>query len=88
MTRRIFRLPWRTAQRIRDDVDEELLFHIAMRAEELQSRGLAPDAALAEARRQFGDLEDARRYLRRMDRSTEAARRRRDYMGELRNDIV
>ena len=69
-------------------MDEELLFHIAMRAEELQSRGLAPDAALAEARRQFGDLEDARRYLRRMDRGTEAARRRRDYMGELRNDIV
>ena len=88
MTRRLFHLPWRTAQRIRSDVDDEIQFHIAMRVEELESRGLPPGAALTEARRQFGDLEDARRYLRRMDGSTEAARRRRDYMGELRNDIV
>jgi predicted permease len=88
MTRKLFRLPWRTAQSIGLDVDEELRFHIAMRAEELEARGMTPDAALAEATRQFGDLEDARRYLRRMDRSTEAARRRRDYMGELRSDIV
>lgn len=88
MTRPLFRLPWRTAQSIGHDVDEELRFHIAMRAEELESRGLTPEAALAEATRQFGDLEDARRYLRRMDRGTEAAKRRRDYMGELRNDIL
>ncbi len=88
MTRPLFRLPWRTAQRISEDVDDELHFHIAMRAEELESRGLTPDAARAEAARQFGDIEDARRYLRQMDRGTEAARRRRDYMGELRNDIV
>jgi hypothetical protein len=78
MTRPLFLFPWRTAQRISEDVDDELLFHIAMRAEELQSRGLGYEAALAEATRQFGDLEDARRYLRRMDRDTEAARRRRD----------
>ena len=88
MTRKLFRLPWRSARRISEDVDDELRFHIAMRAEELTAGGLPSDIALAEATRQFGDLEDARRYLRRMDRSTEAARRRRDYMGELRNDIV
>jgi predicted permease len=87
MTRKLFRLPWRSAQRISEDVDDELRFHIAMRAEELQSRGLTSEAALAEATRQFGDMEDARRYLRRMDRETEAARRRRDYMGELKHDI-
>jgi predicted permease len=87
MTRPLFHLPWRTAQSIGRDVDEELRFHIAMRVEELEARGLTPDAALAEATRQFGDLEDARRYLRRLDRGTEAARRRRDYMGELRHDI-
>ena len=87
MTRPLFRLPWRTAQRISEDVDDELRFHIAMRAEELETRGLTPEAARAEATRQFGDVEDARRYLRRIDRGTEAARRRRDYMGELRHDI-
>ncbi len=88
MTRKLFRLPWRTAQRIGEDVDDELRFHITMRAEELESRGLTSEEAITEATRQFGDLEDARRYLRRMDRGTEAARRRRDYMGELRNDIA
>ena len=36
MTRPLFRLPWRTAQRISEDVDDELHFHIAMRAEELE----------------------------------------------------
>ncbi|HEU4585291.1 MAG TPA: ABC transporter permease [Gemmatimonadaceae bacterium] len=87
MTRKLFRLPWRSPQRIGEDVDDELRFHIAMRAEELQSRGLTYEAAIAEATRQFGDLEDARRYLRRMDRGTEAARRRREYMGELKHDI-
>lgn len=87
MTRRLFRLPWRTAQSIGADVDDEIRFHIAMRAEELEARGMTRDAALAEARRQFGDLEGARRYLRRVDGDTEAARRRKDYMGELRHDI-
>ncbi|HEX6536092.1 MAG TPA: ABC transporter permease [Gemmatimonadaceae bacterium] len=87
MTRPIFRFPWRTAQHISDDIDEELRFHLEMRAEELTARGLSPEAARAEAARQFGDVEDARRYLRHVDQDIEAARRRRDYVGELRHDI-
>ena len=87
MTRPLFRLPWRTTQRIDEDVDEELRFHIAMRAEALVAGGLTPETARAEATRQFGDMEDARRYLRQIDRGTEAAQRRSDYMGELRHDI-
>ena len=43
--RRVFRLPWRRGARIRADVDEEIAFHLDMRAEELVSRGMAPSDA-------------------------------------------
>ncbi|HEY7236593.1 MAG TPA: ABC transporter permease [Gemmatimonadaceae bacterium] len=88
MSRRLFRLPWRTRRQIGDDVDEELRFHIDMRVEELRALGLSPDAARAEAMRQFGDIDDARHYITAVDRATEAAHRRSEYMGDLRQDIV
>ncbi|HKW47388.1 MAG TPA: ABC transporter permease [Gemmatimonadaceae bacterium] len=88
MSRRLFRLPWRTRRQIVDDVDEELRFHIDMRVDELRALGLSADAARAEALRQFGDLEDARHYITAVDRSTEAAYRRSEFMGDLRQDIL
>ena len=33
-------------------------------------------------------MDDARRYINRLDRTTETAHRRRDYMDELRHDVV
>ena len=86
--RRLFRVPWRSHRQIRADVDDELRFHLDMKVEELIALGLAPEAARREAMRQFGDLEDARRYIARTDRHTEAAQRRSDYMSELRHDLV
>src|SRR5690349_19681880 len=59
-----------------------------MRATELRSLGMAAEAARAEAMRQFGDLDDARRYITTVDRATEAALRRTEIMGDLRHDIV
>src|SRR3954463_5928064 len=41
-------------------VDDELAFHLAMRAEEYEARGLTPEAARAEALRRIGDLEQVR----------------------------
>src|SRR4029079_18274411 len=41
-----------------------------------------------EAMRQFGDLEDARHYITTVDRATEAAHRRSEYMADLRQDIT
>jgi putative ABC transport system permease protein len=86
--RPLFRFPWRTARRIRTDVDDELRFHLDMRVEELVALGLAPEAARAEALRQFGDIEDARRYIARVDSHTEAAQRRSEYMSDLRQDVL
>jgi putative ABC transport system permease protein len=88
VSRRLFRLPWRSRRQISDDFDEELGFHLDMRAAELRSLGMAADAARAEAIRQFGDLDDARHYITTVDRATEKAQRRTEFMGDLRHDIV
>src|SRR5213078_1859487 len=88
MAGRLFRLPWRTRRHIREDVDEELRFHLDMRVEELRALGMSADAARSEAMRQFGDLEDARHYITAVDRATEAAHRRSEYMADVRQDII
>jgi predicted permease len=60
---RQFRFPWRTRSQVEREVDDELEFHLAMRAEELERRGLAPDAARREALTGFGDFATTRREL-------------------------
>ncbi len=88
MKRRLFTFPWRSARDIRTDVDDELLFHIEERTRELTASGLAPAAARTQALREFGDVDDARRYISALDRGTESASRRKDYFGELRQDLT
>jgi predicted permease len=85
--RRLFRLPWRDARRVADDVDEELGFHIDMRAAELVAAGLPPEQARAEARRRFGDLEFTRHYCRDLDRRRETHVRRTELFDALRQDL-
>ena len=85
--KKLFRLPWRSARQIRDDVDEELRFHLDMRVTELVALGLSSDDARARAAREFGDLDDARRYIGAVDRDIEAAQRRSDFMNDLWHDI-
>lgn len=45
---------------VHDDVDEELRFHLAMRASEYAERGMAPDEARRRAEDRFGSVERAR----------------------------
>ena len=45
---------------LRADVDDELAFHLEMRRRDLEARGLADDAARAEAARRFGDVASVR----------------------------
>ncbi len=73
---RRFTLPWRGAKEIRDEVDEELAFHLDMRTDALVREGMERDAAHTLARREFGDLEEARRSMREADAHTESRRRR------------
>jgi len=86
--KRFFQLPWRTRQQIRSDVDDELAFHLDMRIDALVAAGTSREEARAQATREFGDIDDARRYIRAVDHDIEAARRRSDYMNDLRNDIA
>ena len=86
--KKLFTLPWRTSRQIGADVDEEVRFHLETRAEELVTRhGMSPEAARAQAMREFGDVDDARRYLTTIDRSTEAAARRSEFMSDLFTDL-
>src|SRR5688500_7288787 len=85
--RRFFRLPPRRPRDAADDVDEELRFHLDMRAQDLVASGLAPDAARAAARREFGDLEGTRRALAAHDAVELRATRRTEWLEEMRQDV-
>jgi predicted permease len=69
--KRLFRFPWRSASQIRDEVDAEIEFHLAMHAEELERRGMSPAAARRQTRERFGDVEGTRLALRRYGERTE-----------------
>lgn len=86
--KRFIGLPRRSSRRIASEVEEELAFHLNARTEELVARGMDAERARAQALREFGDVGDARRALNQMDRRTNAARQRRDYWGDLRQDVT
>ena len=85
--RRFFNFPWRSRRRIEADVESELDFHIDSRIRDLVAGGMPPSDADAQARREFGDIEDARRYMARMDQHTESTQRRREHMRDLVQDV-
>ena len=69
--RRLFRLPLTRARMLRD-ADDELQFHLAMRAAELRAAGMSERDAEGEALRRFGDTAEYRFYSAR--RATRKAR--------------
>ncbi len=87
MIRRLFRLPFRTRGSIAREADAELRFNIDARTEKLIAEGFDASAARAQAEREFGDVDDARQYITAVDREAEAHRRRRDFMGDLVQDV-
>ena len=83
-----FRLPWLSKTRVAEEVDEELAFHLARKAEALAAAGLTPEEARDEAARRFGDLDYTRRYCRDEDLRREREARNTDMMQELRQDLA
>ena len=59
--RRTLLLP-SSVDKLERDLDDEMQFHIDMRAAEFQARGMSPEDARAEALRRFGDADDLRDY--------------------------
>ena len=77
-----------TPGQIRADVDDEIWFHLEMRIEELIREGRSPAQAREEAVRMFGDLEGTRAEMSAADRRRERRARRRDYLGEVLQDLT
>jgi putative ABC transport system permease protein len=59
--RRAFRLPSSRA-RIISELDDEVRFHVEMRARTLREQGYTEEQAYTEALRRFGDVDDLRNY--------------------------
>jgi predicted permease len=78
------RRPWRNVAR---DVDDELTFHLEMRAREARAKGLHDEAARLEAERRFGDVERIRREVRAIDEEVVRERRRQSMWRDLHQDI-
>ncbi|HKI02651.1 MAG TPA: ABC transporter permease, partial [Thermoanaerobaculia bacterium] len=85
--RRLFQFPWRTAAQVAADVDEELAFHLDMVSQELVEEGWSSEAARAESRRRFGDLDGTRKYCRALDARKEIQMKWTESLGELGQDL-
>jgi hypothetical protein len=82
------RLPWRSASRLRADLDEELKFYFDMRTRELVEQGMTDLDARREAVREFGDVEYTKRYCLAEDAMSRREERRTDLVAELRQDMT
>lgn len=69
------------------EVDDELAFHLEMRARKLSGSGLSADDAQREALRQFGDVGSIRRDCIDLDRERIRTMERANLFSELRQDL-
>src|SRR5512146_186133 len=70
------------------DVDDELQFHLDMRADEYAARGLTADAARSRAGQRFGSVARARDACTEIDRQQARARSRVQMLTALRQDTT
>ena len=85
--RRLFRLDL-GAKRVTRDVDDEIEFHLAMRARALEAEGLSPDEARARAAARFGDSTAVRSECVTIDTQGARARRASERLDHLRVDAA
>ena len=83
--KRLLRRFW--GPNVEQDVDDELRFHLEMRARDYERRGLPPDDALRAARERFGDVDRIGGALRAHDHRRERLNQRREYMSDLAHDL-
>ncbi len=72
---------------VREEVQEELAFHVEMRVRELMAQGMDEAAARADAVRRFGDLASVQAECRRLGEGRDRVRRRAALFSELRHDV-
>ncbi len=84
--RRVFRLPFEP-RRLAHEIDEELAFHIDMRAERLAAAGMSPEEARKEALRHFGAIDPIRQSCYALDEERERSMRRITVFADFVQDI-
>jgi predicted permease len=82
-----FRLP-HLRSRVARELDDELAFHVTMRAQQLVAAGVSPADARAEALRQFGNLEAVRAACLVNDQQRVRTMRFRAWISEFRQDVA
>lgn len=84
--KRLFRLPSSDGDP-RDEVDDELRFHIEERTAKYMREGMAPEEARAEAERRFGDVDEIRHEVERMMKRRQRAMKKTDRIDDARRDV-
>jgi predicted permease len=74
--------------RIEEEVDAEFAFHVDMTMQMLVAQGMSPADARAESVRRFGDIAVVAAECQRFGRQRDRSRSHREYMSELKQDIV
>jgi hypothetical protein len=74
-------------QRHHDGVDDEVRFHLDARADELVAGGMRGEDARAQALREFGNVDDARTYMSRLEERSQTEGRRKRHMSEFGQDV-
>src|SRR6478672_10462195 len=83
---RFHRWPWK--EPVEHEIDEELAFHVEMRANDLMSRGMAPAEARREAARRLGDPAKVRESVRAAALDRDRHMIRTQYLTEIRQDLA
>src|SRR4051812_41954807 len=85
--KRLFSLPIRRRSAWEHDVEDEILLHLSLRAEQFARQGMPADAARDEAIRRFGPLNETRADLLEAARHREEHLMRVEYLDDLKQDI-
>ncbi len=85
---RVFRLAAGGRNRWQHEVEDEIKLHLMLRAEQLSSQGMSPDAAYDEAVRRFGPLTESRARMLTAARHREQRMQRTEYFADLRQDLT
>ncbi len=86
--RRVFDLALRRRDRWEREVEDEIKLHLALRAEQLASAGMAHDEAYREAVRRFGPLTESRSRLLDAAQHRETRMQRTEFVADARQDLA
>lgn len=82
-----FRFPFITPRAIRQEIEDELAFHLSVSAEAHERQGVSPAEARAQAAARLGDLTRLRAALYRIDHHSLREERRMTWLTDLRHDL-